>query len=430
MQAIESFAPTAATPPADAGGVQGEDFSFRDLVEHAQTGMFIVQDGLFKYANPKLLEMIGCTEADLVNKREAGSIVHPNDRSRFEEHVRQRIAGVEGTAYEVHCLRTDGSAFDARVCGRRVVHAGRPADLITLTDVTELTQATEKLKRNYLTSIKVFSNLIELRGHQLVGHGRRVADLARALAKALHCTPDEAQDVFVAGLLHDVGLIGMSDAGLDKPIPKLDAAELASYREHAAVGEHSLMALEDMQPVAKLIRSHHERFDGTGFPDRLHGADIPWGARVLAIVDTYDDLLHGQMGVERLTLDEVRTLLQHGRGNQFDPDILQVFLDLHAVAVPQSAVPLKVGTAQLQAGMVLAADLVSPRGVLMLPMHHLLTPEMIERIRHFEQRDGGSITLQVHRAAQAGGPGKLFTLPARRPAEHQLPLRSVRPRAA
>jgi response regulator RpfG family c-di-GMP phosphodiesterase len=305
-------------------------------------------------------------------------------------------------AYEVQCERADGSLFDARVYGRLVTQRGRPADLITFSDVTELTQATEKLKRSYLTSIKVFSNLIELRGGQLVGHGRRVADMARALAKAMDCTVAECQDIFVAGLLHDVGMIGLPDVSFEKTVPKLNVQELATYKEHCVVGEHSLMALEDMQPVATLIRSHHERFNGGGFPDGLAGADIPLGARILAVADAHDDLLHGHMGVTRLTVADTHTLLRHSKGTQFDPAVVDALIRLaqDSSKAPAAALPLILKTADLRQGMVLAADLVSPGGVMMLSKDHVLTAELIQRIRRFEQREGTVIELRIQNPAR------------------------------
>jgi response regulator RpfG family c-di-GMP phosphodiesterase len=259
----------------------------------------------------------------------------------------------------------------------------------------EVTQANDKLKRNYMTSIKVFANLIELRGSQLVGHGRRLAESTRQVAKAMGCNGEDTQTVFVAALLHDIGLIGLSDEMLAKPVPKLSAEELALYRKHPVLGEQSLLALDDMQPVAALIRSHHERFDGQGFPDALAGADIPLGARILAVADAYDDLLNGHMGAAGLKTAQVRTLMMHGRGLQFDPEVLDVFLHINQPSAPQPPAPLLMTTEALQPGMVLAADLISREGVVLLATDHVLTADTIRRIRLYEQREGLRIELRV-----------------------------------
>lgn len=265
----------------------------------------------------------------------------------------------------------------------------------------ELSQAHEKLKRNYMTSIRVFANLIELRSSQLVGHGRRMADLARSLAKGMNCSSEETQVVFVAALLHDIGLIGLSDEILAKPVPKLTAEEQLLYRKHPVLGEQSLLALDDMQPVAALIRSHHERFDGGGFPDGRSGQDIPLGARILTVVDAYDDLMSGNIGVKGLKASDVRTLMMHGRGSQFDPEVLDVFLHITQAAVPKPVPPLILGTDQLQPGMVLAGDLVSREGAVLLATDHVLTADTIHRIRLYEQREGIRIELRVRNTRKA-----------------------------
>jgi response regulator RpfG family c-di-GMP phosphodiesterase len=259
----------------------------------------------------------------------------------------------------------------------------------------EVSQAHDKLKRNYLTSIKVFSNLIELRGGTLLGHGRRVGDLVRKVARAMELPEDQAQDIFVAGLLHDVGLIGVPDVMLAKPVPKMNPDELALYRKHPVLGEQSLMALDDMQTVAAIIRAHHERFDGQGFPDRRAGPDIPLGARILSVVDVFDDLQSGHLAGAAMSAEEARMLLRRGRGQQFDPEVLDVFLHITEPNQPKKGEPLRVSAQGLEPDMVLARDLMSPQGALLLAAGQRLTQPLVERIRNFERREGVLIELHV-----------------------------------
>jgi response regulator RpfG family c-di-GMP phosphodiesterase len=263
----------------------------------------------------------------------------------------------------------------------------------------ELSAAHEKLKRGYLKSIKVFSNLLELRSGQLAGHGRRVAEVARDLARAMGMVEDEVVQVFVAGLLHDIGLMGMNDALLGRPVMRYGAEEMTQYRSHTQVGEQSLLALDEMQPVLPIIRAHHERHDGAGFPDKLAGAAIPLGARILAIADAYDDLQSGHVAEVKLNAQEARILMRKARGSQFDPEVLDVFLQSFetAAAVASSAgaqASMVLTSAALESDMVLAKDLVSARGILMLTAGHRLTNSLIRKIREFELREGSK--LEVH----------------------------------
>ncbi|BEU96150.1 response regulator [Acidovorax sp. DW039] len=259
----------------------------------------------------------------------------------------------------------------------------------------ELRQANDQLRRNYLTSIKIFSNLMELRSGVLAGHGKRCAHLARKVATAMGMQEDAVQDVFVAGLLHDVGFMALPDAILSKPVGKLSAQEMAVYQRHPVLGAQSFMALDDHQAVAVLIRSHHERFDGSGFPEQLQGTDIPLGARILAVVDTYDDLTHGHLTGAALNEAEARTLLQRGRGTQFDPEVVDVFLHITLEEKPKPVRLEAITPENLKPGMTLGKDLLSKEGVLLLSAGHVLSADMISRIRKYEKTEALNLALDI-----------------------------------
>lgn len=264
----------------------------------------------------------------------------------------------------------------------------------------ELKAANDKIQRNYLKSIKVFSNLLELRGGQTAGHCRRVAETARDVARKMGLPQEQVLQVFVAGLLHDVGLIGLPDRAFARPVQRLDAEDAALYRTHPVLAEQSLMALDDMQPLLPMIRAHHERHDGQGYPEQLSGAAIPVGARILAVADAFDDLQQGALVDVRLSAAEARTLMREGRGSQFDPEVLDVFLHITEPEAPRRPTDLKLGSAALEADMVLSRDLVAPTGLLMLSAGHRLTPSLIRRICEFEQRSG-ALDIHIHPTRRA-----------------------------
>jgi response regulator RpfG family c-di-GMP phosphodiesterase len=261
----------------------------------------------------------------------------------------------------------------------------------------ELGEANKKLKHGYLTSIKVFSNLLELRGGRLLGHGRRVANLARAVARSMALPAQDIQDVFVAGLLHDIGHIGLPDALLAKPVARLSPDEMAQYCRHPLVGEQSLMPLDDMQTVATLIHCHHERYDGRGYPDGKAGTAIPLGARILAVVDTYDELQEGHLGGAQPSAEEARVLLQQGRGTQFDPEVVEIFLQVTHIELRKELAAIVVTSNDLVPEMVLGSDLISPQGVLLLTAGHRLTAPLIQRIRNFEIRAEQAFLIHIQR---------------------------------
>ncbi|RZI78778.1 MAG: response regulator [Rubrivivax sp.] len=306
-------------------------------------------------------------------------------------------------AFERHALEADKRRLEAQVHQQneslKELNASLETKVAQRTE--ELSQLNERLKKNYFTSIKTFSNLIELRGGTLVGHARKVADLARKTAQALELPEVDARDVFIAALMHDIGQIGLSDEVLSKSVPKMTPDERTRYRMHPVLGEQALMGLDDMQRVAVLIRSHHERFDGQGYPDGLQGENIAIGARILAVADAFVDLQDGHLGSAGLTQAQAITILSHSRGTQFDPLVLDAFLGLLAKpAATAPAMPLALRTDQLQPGMVLAQDFVSPHGVVLLAADHALTADLIARLRSFEVKHQLNVELKIRPAEE------------------------------
>lgn len=276
----------------------------------------------------------------------------------------------------------------------KALNAGLEARVAVRTG--ELAAANDKLKRNYLTSIKAFTALIELRGSAQVGHARQVADLARRIARAMTLDADTAHNLAIAALLHDIGHIGLSDTVLARPVSRLDRDELRRYRLHPVLGEQALLASDDMQGVAPLIRAHHERWDGQGFPDGLRGAAIPLGARILAVADTFEDLRSGRIDGQALSPIDARRAVLAGRGTQFDPGVVDAFAGLFSEAPPRPTVAvLRLPTAELRPGHTLTQDFVSPEGVLLLSVGQRLTEDLIGRIRAFELKHGLALKLAV-----------------------------------
>ena len=273
----------------------------------------------------------------------------------------------------------------------------------------ELENANGQLKRNYLTSIKIFSNLMELRQGVGAGHGKRTGDLARRTAVAMGCGADETQDILVAGLLHDVGFMALPDHVLSKPVGRLAPDELKLYKRHPVVGAQAFMALDAHQEVAGYIRAHHERYDGTGFPDGLSGEAVPLGARILAVASSYDDLLRGHLTGGQLTHEEAKTLMQRGRGGQFDPEVLDVFLQTLQIERDKALPAPLLDTRQLQSGMVLSKDLMSKEGMLLLSAGQILTDDMIRRIRRYEVTESAAIGVEVQNASTESTTTPLLT---------------------
>ena len=255
--------------------------------------------------------------------------------------------------------------------------------------------ANKKLKDNFITSLKVFSNLIELRERSLAGHSRRVADLARTLAKRMNLSDSEVNDIFAAALLHDIGKIGLPDKVLTKPFVTLVGEERDEVLRHPATGQAALMGLEQLHGAAMLIRAHHERWDGMGFPDGLSGLAIPVGARILALANDYDAVQIGTLLSKRLTQSEAVTYIVEGRGKRYDPEVVDVFAPMMGGQVKSATAEIEIKPALLKPGMSLSRDLVTSEGIMLLSRDFVLTEVIIEQIRNFERSSGRALTLHI-----------------------------------
>ena len=258
-----------------------------------------------------------------------------------------------------------------------------------------LNLANDRLKQNFLVSIKMFSSLMELRAGTMAGHSRRVADLVRKLTQRLGLEAKEQQDIFFAALLHDIGKIGFSDTLLTRPVSRMSGDELGIYRKHAIAGESALMPLAELKDVAKIVRAHHERFDGQGFPDALQGLDISLGARILSVVNDYDGLQIGTLAEKHMSPDEAKAMIVQSRGRRHDPQIVDAFIELLGGSAQEVIREKLIAWPDLKPGMVLARDLVGRDGVLLLSTDFILDAALIKQIQHYAHGESHMLPIYV-----------------------------------
>jgi len=188
----------------------------------------------------------------------------------------------------------------------------------------------KELNDLYLSTIETLAMAIDAKDQITHGHIRRVQVQAVALATAMG-VKDSAQirAIEAAALLHDMGKLAVPEYILNKPGP-LTSAEFEKMKLHASVGADILSAIDFPYPVVPIVRHHHESWDGTGYPDRLLGAAIPIGARILSVVDCFDALTSDRPYRPRLSDAEALRILSERRGRMYDPLVVDSFIRLHA----------------------------------------------------------------------------------------------------
>jgi putative nucleotidyltransferase with HDIG domain len=186
----------------------------------------------------------------------------------------------------------------------------------------------ENIYHNLLATLYAFVKAIEARDPYTKEHSNRVTRLAIAISQAMSCTAEDQEILKVAGLLHDIGKIGIRDDILLKP-SRLTPGEFRIIQQHPVIGADIMGHLGLWNREKQIVRSHHERFDGNGYPDKLAGEQIPFLARILSVADVYDAIASDRAYRRRMEEQTILEIMYKGAGNQFDPDVVSIFRMLY-----------------------------------------------------------------------------------------------------
>ena len=261
-----------------------------------------------------------------------------------------------------------------------------------------LEKAYAQLQDNFMLSLDVFAGLLELRDRGSAGHSREVARLAQGLAQELGLPPRDQQDLFAAGLLHEIGKISLPDSLLRKPFSVMNAEEQAQFRRHPQVAEAALMPLAALQRSARLVRAQLERLDGKGVPDGLQGEGFGLAAQALALAVEYRGLLGGRLSSRPHTPEQAQALIAGGAGSRYSVTVVQAFRELMARMREVPPEDLCIDASALRAGMVLSRDLMSERGTLLLARGFHFDAQSVRKIHDYVARQGLRLRLQVQPA--------------------------------
>ena len=190
-------------------------------------------------------------------------------------------------------------------------------------------QLLKKLSTVQARTLSTFASTVDLRDKPTSGHSSRVAHNARALAKAVGLAQETLRAVYWAGLLHDLGKIAIPARILQKP-GSLTPDEITTMRRHSDIGANLLLSVSaDLRQIADGVRSHHERWDGSGYPRQMHGEEIPLVGRIVSIVDVFEALTCSRPYRQPQPVPEVLEFVRDRKGTWFDPDLVPLLEDLY-----------------------------------------------------------------------------------------------------
>ncbi|PTL35310.1 hypothetical protein CLG94_10410 [Candidatus Methylomirabilis limnetica] len=306
---------------------------FRGLIEQSLTGIYITQDGVFLYANPRLEQMLGYGAGELVGLR-IDDLALAEDLPILQTEREKLCVGATSISYEARVRRKDGAVIELGVQGRLATFEDRPATIGMAQDITEKKRAAAEIKRYVaeleaalMGTVDVTMSMIALRDPYTAGHEQRVAEIAVAIGAELGFDARRQEGLRVAGHLHDVGKITIPAEILSKP-GKLSAIEFQLIQGHAQSGYDVLKSVKFPWPVAEVALQHHERIDGGGYPQGLKGEAILLEARIMAVADVIEAMSSHRPYRPGLGIDNALGEIERGRGSAYDPIVADACLKL------------------------------------------------------------------------------------------------------
>ena len=191
----------------------------------------------------------------------------------------------------------------------------------------KLANTYQQLEQAYMESIQTVRYTVEAKDTYTRGHSDRVSEYSVLIGKKLGLSEEDIKRLRVGGLFHDVGKIGVPDNILQKN-GKLSDDEYSEIKNHPTIGAHILSTASIFQDILPIVKHHHERYDGRGYPEMLKGEEIPYLARITAIADTFDAMTSKRVYRDSLPLETVIEEFKRCRGTQFDPEIADLFVDI------------------------------------------------------------------------------------------------------
>jgi HD-GYP domain-containing protein (c-di-GMP phosphodiesterase class II) len=224
---------------------------------------------------------------------------------------------------------------------------GQPSSILEIQELAEIYNraaisvraAGGDLEAAYLEFVGSLANALDARDPYTAGHSRRVSEMACAIASAMQLSPEDLERIRIGALLHDIGKIGISDTVLQKP-GRLTDEEFAMVKQHPVIGRRILQGVQGFAPFLGAVEFHHENWDGTGYPKGQSGEETPLDARIIHVSDAYDAMTTDRSYRRGMTHARALAILNENAGIQFDPHIVNVFVNLPGEAfISQSSAP-------------------------------------------------------------------------------------------
>jgi len=313
---------------------------FRSLIQNSSDIITVLSaEGAIQFISPSVQTILGYAPEHYL-EQEVLDFVHPEDVDALRRSFEQVLTSSDAPANaEFRICSRDGEWLYLETITANLLDTPSVAGLvINARDITErkraeaeILQAHHNLANAYDATLEGWSRALELREQETAGHSKRVVDLTEQLARVLGVEGEELTHIRRGALLHDIGKMGLPDNILLKPGP-LNPEEKMIMRQHPSYAYRLLAGIAYLKPALDIPYYHHERWDGSGYPKGLCGVEIPLAARIFAVIDCWDALMHDRVYRPAWPVQEVVSYLRQEAGKSFDPEVVDAFLRIVATA--------------------------------------------------------------------------------------------------
>lgn len=317
--------------------LKASEQKYRTLVEQSLQGIVIIQDFRIVFTNTAFAEITKYTVEELLalSPEKVQELIHPDDRKLFFGRMRERLAGkYVPQRYEFRGIRKDGDLRWLEMFAQVIEYQDKPAVQCVLVDITdrknvekELQQSFGKMEQTIDNTLQAMAKILETRDPYTAGHQQRVAKLAVAIAEEMGLSADQIRGLQVAALIHDIGKIYVPAEILTRPTV-LTESEFALIKSHPRIGYDILKTIDFPWPVAEMVFQHHERWDGSGYPQGLKGDESMLEARILAVADVVEAMSSHRPYRPAKGLEATLEEISNNKGVLYDPDIVDVCLSV------------------------------------------------------------------------------------------------------
>jgi len=306
---------------------------FKSLFFNSPNAIFIIQDRKFKLINPQFEKETGYSEEEVLGS-DTFRFIHPDDREMVRGKTEQILKKESHSPFEFRGIRKDGKIRWGLEVVTSITYQGRTAILGNFKDITEIKRAEKKLLQSYQKlqktmegTINTIGKIVETRDPYTAGHQKNVSQLATFIAQEMKLPQDKIEGIRVASLVHDVGKISVPAEILNKPT-KLSEIEYSLIKDHAQIGHDILKSIDFSYPIARIVLQHHERIDGSGYPNNLKGNKILLEAKIIGVADVVEAMSSHRPYRPAWGIDKALEEISKNKGILYDPKVADACLKL------------------------------------------------------------------------------------------------------